>query len=68
MINVFNNVMINDYVSLIVNDGFYFNFNGVINFNLVNIIMSLNYFFIVFKGVIFLGGQFNLSNNFFLDF
>lgn len=56
MINVFNNVMINDYVSLIVSNGFYFNFNGVVNFNLVNIIMSLNNSFIVFKGVVFLGG------------
>ncbi len=67
-INVSNNATINDYASLIVNDGSRLNFNGTTNFNSANITTSLNDSFIVFKGAISLGGQFNLSNNSSLDF
>ncbi|WP_220980956.1 immunomodulatory autotransporter protein ImaA [Helicobacter pylori] len=67
-INVSNNATINDYASLIVNDGSRLNFNGTTNFNSENITTSLNHSSIAFKGAISLGGQFNLSNNSFLDF
>ncbi|WP_120924266.1 vacuolating cytotoxin domain-containing protein [Helicobacter pylori] len=68
IINVSNNAAINDYASLVVNDGSRLNFNGAVNFNSANITTSLNDSSIVFKGAIFLGGQFNLSNNSSLDF
>ncbi|EJB63676.1 vacuolating cytotoxin domain-containing protein [Helicobacter pylori] len=67
-INVSNNATINDHASLIANDGSHLNFNGAVNFNSENITTSLNDSFIVFKGAISLGGQFNLSNNSSLDF
>ncbi|GAA9840836.1 immunomodulatory autotransporter protein ImaA [Helicobacter pylori] len=66
-INV-SNATINDYASLIVNDGSHLNFNGAVNFNSANITTSLSDSSIVFKGASFLGGQFNLSNNSSLDF
>ncbi len=67
-INVSNNATINDYASLIASNGSHLNFNGAVNFNSANITTSLNDSSIVFKGVVSLGGQFNLSNNSSLDF
>ncbi|WQY09936.1 vacuolating cytotoxin domain-containing protein [Helicobacter pylori] len=67
-INVSNNATINDYASLIASNGSHLNFNGAANFNSANITASLNNSSIVFKGVVSLGGQFNLSNNSSLDF
>ncbi|MBM2661054.1 immunomodulatory autotransporter protein ImaA [Helicobacter pylori] len=67
-INVSNNATINDYASLIASNGSHLNFNGAVNFNSANITTSLNNSFIVFKGAVSLGGQFNLSNNSSLDF
>ncbi|WP_121054052.1 immunomodulatory autotransporter protein ImaA [Helicobacter pylori] len=67
-INVSNNATINDYASLIASNGSHLNFNGAANFNSANITTSLNNSSIVFKGAVSLGGQFNLSNNSFLDF
>ncbi|MCQ2980203.1 vacuolating cytotoxin domain-containing protein [Helicobacter pylori] len=67
-INVSNNAMINDYASLIASNGSHLNFNGEVNFNSANITTSLNNSSIMFKGVVSLGGQFNLSNNSSLDF
>ncbi|GAA7820295.1 immunomodulatory autotransporter protein ImaA [Helicobacter pylori] len=67
-INVSNNATINDYASLIASNGSHLNFNGAVNFNSANITTSLSNSSIVFKGVISLGGQFNLSNNSSLDF
>ncbi len=67
-INVSNNATINDYASLIASNGSHLNFNGSVNFNSENITTSLNHSSIVFKGAVSLGGQFNLSNNYSLDF
>ncbi|WQZ75577.1 vacuolating cytotoxin domain-containing protein [Helicobacter pylori] len=67
-INVSNNATINDYASLIASNGSHLNFNGAVNFNSANITTSLSDSSIVFKGVVSLGGQFNLSNNSSLDF
>ncbi|MGL2779745.1 vacuolating cytotoxin domain-containing protein [Helicobacter pylori] len=67
-INVSNNATINDYASLIASNGSHLNFNGAVNFNSANITTSLSDSSIVFKGASSLGGQFNLSNNSFLDF
>ncbi len=67
-INVSNNATINDYASLIASNNAHINFNGTTNFNSANITTSLNDSSIVFKGVISLGGQFNLSNHSSLDF
>ncbi|EMG81619.1 vacuolating cytotoxin domain-containing protein [Helicobacter pylori] len=67
-INVSNNATINDYASLIASNGSHLNFNGAANFNSANITTSLSNSSIVFKGAVFLGGQFNLSNNSSLDF
>ncbi|GAA8563970.1 immunomodulatory autotransporter protein ImaA [Helicobacter pylori] len=67
-INVSNNATINDYASLIASNGSHLNFNGAANFNSANITTSLSNSSIVFKGAVSLGGQFNLSNNSFLDF
>ncbi|GAA8341258.1 immunomodulatory autotransporter protein ImaA [Helicobacter pylori] len=67
-INVSNNATINDYASLIASNGSHLNFNGAVNFNSANITTSLSDSSIVFKGAISLGGQFNLSNNYSLDF
>ncbi|EKE89949.1 vacuolating cytotoxin family protein [Helicobacter pylori R046Wa] len=67
-INVSNNATINDYASLIASNGSHLNFNGAVNFNSANITTSLNNSFIVFKGAVSLGGQFNLSNHSSLDF
>ncbi len=67
-INVSNNATINDYASLIASNGSHLNFNGAANFNSANTTTSLNNSFIVFKGAVSLGGQFNLSNNSSLDF
>lgn len=67
-ISVSNNAMINDYASLIASNNAHINFNGTTNFNSANITTSLNNSSIVFKGAVSLGGQFNLSNNSFLDF
>ncbi|GAA7530531.1 immunomodulatory autotransporter protein ImaA [Helicobacter pylori] len=67
-INVSNNATINDYASLIASNGSHLNFNGAVNFNSANITTSLSDSSIVFKGAVSLGGQFNLSNNSFLDF
>ncbi len=67
-INVSNNATINDYASLIASNNAHINFNGAVNFNSANITTSLSDSSIVFKGVVSLGGQFNLSNNSSLDF
>ncbi len=67
-INISNNATINDYASLIASNGSHLNFNGAVHFNSANITTSLNNSSIVFKGAVSLGGQFNLSNNSFLDF
>ncbi len=68
VINISNNATINDYASLIASNNAHINFNGTTNFNSENITTSLNDSFIVFKGAISLGGQFNLSNHSSLDF
>ena len=67
-INVSNNATINDYASLIASNGSHLNFNGAVNFNSANITTSLSNSSIVFKGASSLGGQFNLSNHYSLDF
>ncbi|WRC63428.1 vacuolating cytotoxin domain-containing protein [Helicobacter pylori] len=67
-INVSNNATINDYASLIASNNAHINFNGTTNFNSANTTTSLSDSSIVFKGASSLGGQFNLSNNSFLDF
>ncbi|WP_120853880.1 immunomodulatory autotransporter protein ImaA [Helicobacter pylori] len=67
-INVSNNATINDYASLIASNNAHINFNGTTNFNSANITTSLSNSSIVFKGVVSLGGQFNLNNNSSLDF
>ncbi|GAA6979687.1 immunomodulatory autotransporter protein ImaA [Helicobacter pylori] len=67
-INVSHNATINDYASLVASNNAHINFNGTTHFNSANITTSLNDSFIVFKGAVSLGGQFNLSNHSSLDF